>query len=324
MVQGGDAGNYPDTDVPYCPAYNQVQLRICNGGDAVINDDIEFEIYAGDPNNGGTLVASQTVTLQLSTDTPGDCTAETISWDSMIQGTYDIYVVGDTSGRINECDEDNNTQLLGRLDLAPVGEEKCDGVDNDCDGMLDEDDNGDALTRACTTQCGNGTQTCEGGDWAECDAGLPTTEICDAFDNDCNGEVNDNPSDCLDSEICVQNSVGQYECISALQVNTDECALGCPLGTICNEEGACIPYCESDRSCPAGEVCGADNLCVPDETAEFIQDNGQDEPEQDRELVETPLGACASGSFARGAAPAGGFGALLLLGLGFLLIRRRP
>jgi hypothetical protein len=323
-VQGDDAGNYPNTAVPYCPAFNRVSLRICNDGDAVINDDIEFEVYAGDPNAGGTLVASQTVALRLNTNTPNNCTTATIEWNSTLQGVYDVYVVGDTSGRINECDEDNNTQLLDRMTLTPISQEKCDGADNDCDMALDEDNNGDPLSRACVTQCGNGTETCEDGAWAACDAGLPTTEVCDAFDNDCNGTINDDPSDCLDGEICVQGSIGDYICVSGLTVNHGECELGCPLGTICDEEGRCIPYCESDNACPPGEVCGDDNLCAPDQSGDFLGQDDAQEPNADRAPTETPLGSCASGAFARGAAPAGGLGALLLLALSLLLLKRRP
>lgn len=38
--------------------------------------------------------------------------------------------------------------------------------------------------------CTPGTQTCEDGFWGECfNAGIPTEEVCDGMDNDCNGVV---------------------------------------------------------------------------------------------------------------------------------------
>jgi MYXO-CTERM domain-containing protein len=75
--------------------------------------------------------------------------------------------------------------------LAPA--EVCDGQDNDCDG------NTDNVTRACSTLCGRGTETCnfsnDGNplnDWTGCNAPQPSAEVCDGIDNDCNGSIDDN------------------------------------------------------------------------------------------------------------------------------------
>ncbi len=86
--------------------------------------------------------------------------------------------------------------------------ETCDGLDNDCDGAVDEE----IEPTPCTVEnefgsCA-GIQTCAGEEGLVCDAIVPEAEECDAEDNDCDGEVDegfddtdeDGQADCVDPD----------------------------------------------------------------------------------------------------------------------------
>jgi len=85
--------------------------------------------------------------------------------------------------------------LLIVCESAPLGQsstEVCDGIDNDCNGLTDEDftENGE--------QCGSSVGACLPGYWV-CSGGVlvcdtpspPSVEVCDGVDNDCNGIFDD-------------------------------------------------------------------------------------------------------------------------------------
>ena len=81
--------------------------------------------------------------------------------------------------------------------------EVCDGEDNDCDGVVDED----LGVKPCETVCGLGNAVCVDGEEI-CFGPQPQEEICDYLDNDCDGEVDEfqtnacNQCGAVPAEVC--------------------------------------------------------------------------------------------------------------------------
>ena len=100
--------------------------------------------------------------------------------------------------------------------------ESCDGVDNNCNGAVDE-----LLIRECSTVCGPGIERCNNGEWMGCTSPQQTTEICDGIDNDCNGAIDDAIGGCpcepRETRLCEQDVVDANGNLINCGVGIKEC-----------------------------------------------------------------------------------------------------
>ncbi|MDZ4063779.1 MAG: MopE-related protein, partial [Coriobacteriia bacterium] len=143
---------------------------------------------------------------------------------------------------VSECGPNGEIICVGGV--GPQAE-VCDGLDNDCDGKVDEVGapvdgiNGTSdpqnPSRVIGATCGSDVGACEPGAWACVNGGFlcvggvgPQPEVCDCSDNDCDGEVDEDPS------------------------------AGEP--ALCSEDKACVAY---KNGCQCAALCGGGEYPCP-------------------------------------------------------------
>ena len=179
--------------------------------------------------------------------------------DNDCDGEVDESIVGETAncdaGGVGVCGVGLTVCAEGLAQCQPSdaqGDEICDALDNDCDGVIDE-----GVERNACNACGP-----------------PLTEVCDGIDDDCDGNLDEDAPCPGDSAVC-SSIAGRcsYPCNGGECRGNDICADGvcvsrceatpCEEGLACNRAaGECFDPCAEVR-CQAGFVC-VDGDCVFD------------------------------------------------------------
>ncbi|MCA9541646.1 MAG: hypothetical protein KC620_22270, partial [Myxococcales bacterium] len=117
------------------------------------------------------------------------------------RGSNDARLDGEADGALDGTTDDGGVDALG-VDACVVRRETCDGTDEDCDGVIDEQSGGAPLNDTCYAgpeetrgvgECRAGVKVCTGGVFGACQGERsPVDEACNLLDDDCDGRVDEN------------------------------------------------------------------------------------------------------------------------------------
>jgi len=153
----------------------------------------------------------------------------------------------------------------------------CNGLDDDCDNLIDED----FAPADCSTNCGVGQTSCVNGAIQCTTTAAMDDTTCNGIDDDCDnlidedwmssgacgqGQVCNGMERCINGmEVCVGDTIGQESCNcddDDCDTRVDEGSL-CPAGATCANCQCAFPCAEGEFPCPLGKVC-QNNFCITD------------------------------------------------------------
>lgn len=196
-----------------------------------------------------------------------DCSALAVS-----QGASTACGVGLCNGTAT-CEAGGLSECVGSEPVAEV----CDGVDNNCDGRVDEvwldaqgrlvsDENCGACGTSCVGAIANGTSSCivtdevPGCGLTACDAGFEelTSGVCTPL-SEVGCALCDSTSDCIGNLTCEMVGTATY-CVEACTVGGDECGAGFECTDV-DDAGTLLCVLATGGCSAAGTGCEASTEC---------------------------------------------------------------
>jgi hypothetical protein len=205
-------------------------------------------------------------------------------------GVGDACVVGVGACRregLQICDPAGTGLVVCSVTAGQPGAEACDGLDNDCNGLVDDAAGGCSCNEGATQLCGSdvgecrrGLQTCTDGHFGACEGQTgPAAETCNGRDDDCDGTVDNRAGDACECADGAERACGSP--LGECSVGTQACADG--------HWGAC------SGDAPTAETCdGLDNDC--DGVVDDRQGVACDCVDGVEEACGNGTGACIQGS----------------------------
>ncbi|HEV8701290.1 MAG TPA: MopE-related protein, partial [Candidatus Polarisedimenticolia bacterium] len=184
--------------------------------------------------------------------------------------------------------------------IHPGAVEACNGIDDDCDTVVDEDL---GSTTCGTGACSRTVSICIGGVPQTCTPGSPTAETCNGIDDDCDGAIDDN----LGTITCGVGACTRTasSCVGGVPQN---CTPGTPTAETCNgiddDCDGSVDESLGSTSCGTGAcsrtvsscVGGVPQTCTPGtpttETCNGIDDDCDGAIDDNLGTVTCGVGAC--------------------------------